>query len=618
MDDTRTILDFCPNLLCLTDRDYRFRFLNAAWFEQLGWTTEELQAGPWIELVHAEDKQKTRDAIGKLAGVPSITRLENRFRHKDSSYHRLSWTTRSLTDGRISAVAENLTYLGVDDDLSDREARYREAFENAADVIFITDLSGVINEVNKAAETITGYPREELVGHHFKKIVAPEHQLLMSQVRDHKMGGRSASTVYEMNVLTKQETRIPVEVNTRLIYENGRPVATQGIVRDLRERKQLEEELQRARKIEAVGRLAGGIAHDFNNALTIIVGHAQLTLMDLDPGLVRNSVESIRKAAEHATSLTRQLMAFSRRQALQPQVLDLNSVVSGMRDMLSRTILDNIELVTTLAPDLQYVKADPGKIEQVILNLVLNARDAIAGNGHLTIATANVELTDHDVLIRPGARAGACVMLLIRDTGSGMDEETRSHLFEPFFTTKEPARGTGLGLATVYGIVKQSDGYIEVDSAPGEGTSFRIYLPVTSEKPEPPEPQRSASRAGAETILVAEDDPDVRGITVAMLKAQGYETLEASDGEEAAEICRQHKGPIQLLLTDVIMRRMDGRRLADIAVRLLPNLRVLYMSGYTADILGRQGALEPGLHLIEKPFSPEQLLSKVRELLDQD
>jgi len=494
-----------------------------------------------------------------------------------------------------------------------REARYKEAFENAADVIFITDLDGVISEVNRAAEAITGYAREELLGQHFTKIVAPEHLALMAQVRDQKFDGKT-NTVYEMNVLTKQMARVPVEVNTRLIYENGRPIATQGIVRDLRERKHLEEELQRAQRIEAVGRLAGGIAHDFNNALTIIIGHAQFTLADLNLGSVRKSLESIKKAAEHAASLTRQLLAFSRKQVLQPQVLDLNEVISGMRDLLSRTIGDNIELITTLGAGLRFIKADPGKIEQVILNLVLNARDAIQGSGRLIIATADVEFSDHDVRGRPGAETGAYVMLSIHDTGHGMDEETTSHLFEPFFSTKEKGQGTGLGLATVYGIVKQSNGYIEVDSRIGEGTTFRIYLPVTSEKPSGQDAPQPAAKYGHETILVAEDDPGVREITISMLKGKGYQTIAASDGEEAVEICRQYEGPIHLLLTDVIMRRMAGGRLAELAVRIRPELTVLFMSGYTADIINRQG-LGAAIHLIEKPFSPEQLLAKVQELL---
>ena len=381
-----------------------------------------------------------------------------------------------------------------------------------------------------------------------------------------------------------------------------------------------EERLLLSQKLEAVGQLAGGIAHDFNNLLTAILGYCQLSLRHLqerDP--LRRNIEEIRKAGERAASLTRQLLAFSRKQVMQPLVFDLNSVIGDLEKMLRRLIGEDIELKTRLRPDLGNVKADPGQIEQVILNLVVNSRDAMPSGGKLTIETANCYLDEAYALQHIAVVPGAYIMLAVSDTGVGMEEETRKHIFEPFFTTKEQGKGTGLGLATVYGIVKQSGGNIWVYSEVDKGSTFKIYLPRVDEEAE--EYKRSDAVAdspkGTETILLVEDDEMVRRLAREVLQTNGYQVLELDTGELAAMVCREHEGQVHLLLTDVVMPAISGPELANQLQSSYPDMRVLYMSGYTDDAIVRHGVLEPGTNFIEKPFTPEALARKVREVLDK-
>jgi signal transduction histidine kinase/CheY-like chemotaxis protein/putative methionine-R-sulfoxide reductase with GAF domain len=381
----------------------------------------------------------------------------------------------------------------------------------------------------------------------------------------------------------------------------------------------LEETLRQSQKMEAIGRLAGGVAHDFNNLLTVIIGHCDLLRVRArDEDAVLREIQEIRRAGERASSLTRQLLAFSRRQVLEPKVLALGGVVPGMLPMLRRLIRQDVELVTLQDPELAHVKTDPGQIEQVIMNLAVNARDAMPRGGRLTVETRNVDLDEAFARRHPPTRPGRYVMLAVSDTGCGMDERTRSRIFEPFFTTKEPGKGTGLGLATVYGIVKQSGGYIWVESEPGRGTSFRIYLPpvegavATAETAAaPPVPS-----LGTETVLLVEDEDVVRSLARQMLEMHGYRVLEAGRGPEALRICERHDGDIHLLLTDVVMPDMNGRALAERMKSLRPGIKVLYMSGYTADAIAHHGVLDVDVAFVQKPFSKDSLARKVREALD--
>jgi signal transduction histidine kinase/ActR/RegA family two-component response regulator len=398
--------------------------------------------------------------------------------------------------------------------------------------------------------------------------------------------------------------------NSRLLLESRRAydelAETQG-------------QLEQAQKMDAIGRLAGGVAHDFNNLLTVILGRTDILLHPLKPeDPVRRGIELIQRTAGRAADLTRQLLAFSRKQVLEPVVLDLSAVTTDMKDLLGRLIGEDIALLTTPTPGLGRVKADRGQIEQVVMNLAVNARDAMPQGGRLILETANVELDDEYVRRHVGARPGPHVMLAVSDTGTGIPREIQAQIFEPFFTTKEQGKGTGLGLATVYGIVKQSGGYIEVDSEPGQGTTFRIYLPrldaaaVTVDRNARP----AAAVGGTETILLVADEEGVRELARDILRASGYTVLEARNGAEALLLCERHQGPLDMLLTDVVMPRMSGRELAERLAPLRPELSVLYMSGYTDDAVIRHGVLAAGTAFLQKPFTPAALVLRVRETLD--
>jgi two-component system cell cycle sensor histidine kinase/response regulator CckA len=390
-----------------------------------------------------------------------------------------------------------------------------------------------------------------------------------------------------------------------------------GVV-DFTDRRKLEEQLRMAQRMEAVGQLAGGVAHDFNNVLTVILSHVGFLLDEASEPQAREDLSAIEQAARHAESLTRQLLAFSRRQIQKLELLDLEETVADLGKMLRRLIGENIKLVLSAGDGLWPVKADRGQIEQVLMNLAINARDAMPNGGSLTIGLHNVELDEDYASANPEISSGPHVRLAVTDTGVGIPADIRPRIFDPFFTTKGHGKGTGLGLATVYGIVKQSHGAIWVYSEPGEGTSFKIYLPRAEGLPMPAPPPRLASRrpASAATVLVVEDAEPVRQALKRILARQGYRVLEAGHGAEALEICRQHQGSIALMITDIIMPGMGARELANRAVAMRPDLRVLYMSGYTDDAIVHDGVLDPGTPFLEKPFTAEGVLSKIDELLD--
>jgi two-component system cell cycle sensor histidine kinase/response regulator CckA len=418
--------------------------------------------------------------------------------------------------------------------------------------------------------------------------------------------------------LHRSGSEFPVDLAITVVRFGGK-VAFSGFIRDITERKSLEDQFRQSQKMEGIGRLAGGIAHDFNNLLTAILGYAELMKAQLpDDEDLRSSLHEIHTAGERAAALTRQLLAFSRKQLLQPRILDLNAVVSEVERLLRRLIGEDVELTTRLDHNLGSVKADPGQLEQVIMNLAVNARDAMPDGGTLMIETVNAVLDSSFVRANPGARSGEYAVLIITDTGTGMNEEVRSHIFEPFFTTKEQGKGTGLGLATAYGIVKQSDGYITVDSEPGRGTTFRMYFPRAAGAASASGlGERSAlSPRGTETILMVEDEPGVRRLSRTILEAQGYTVLEAASGDEALIVARSHVEEIHLVATDVVMPGMSGPALWDRLHAVHPQARVLFISGYTDDAIASHGVLESGIAFLQKPFTPFALAQKVREVLD--
>jgi signal transduction histidine kinase len=411
---------------------------------------------------------------------------------------------------------------------------------------------------------------------------------------------------------------IQVEIRAQDFELDGR-VARLVLATDVTERLQLEQQLRQSQKMEVVGQLAGGVAHDFNNLLTVILSFGKFVQLQLGPAHASHGdLEEILKAAERAAALTRQLLAFSRHQVLEAQVLDLNSIVSRADKFLKRLIGPAVELVTVLADDAGAVAADPGHLDQVIMNLAVNARDAMPAGGKLTIETGRVDLDEHHARGQIGAKPGPYVMLAVTDTGTGMSPSTLARIFEPFFTTKAPGKGTGLGLSTVFGIVRQSGGDVSVYSVPGRGTSFKIYLPRVVEDDIPaPAPAAAPAQRGNETVLLVEDDSAVRAAAMRALSSAGYRVLEAADPERAIKLEAEHRGAIDLLVTDIVMPQMNGRDLAQRLKAASTSLKTLLMSGYPGGALGHQGVLEPGETHLQKPFTPELLLSKVRSALSR-
>lgn len=520
-------------------------------------------------------------------------------------------------EGSIEDITERKRVEGA---LRESGARYRDLVENAHDIIYEHDLDGNYTSTNKAGEQITGYTREETLKLNLTQTVAPEHLEKSREMIRRKLAGETV-TAYELENIAKDGRRIALEVNSSLVFHNGVPVGVQGIARDVTERKRLEEQLRQSQRLEAIGQLAGGVAHDFNNLLTVISGYSDLLLRRLPAdGPLKSHVTEIKKAGERAAGLTRQLLAFSRKQILQPKVLDLNTVVSDLDKMLRRLIGEDVDLLTKTEAGLGQVKADPGQIEQVVVNLVVNARDAMEHGGKVTIEMSNVTLTGAYAFQHEQCTPGEYVMLAVSDTGSGIDPAIRGRIFEPFFSTKGAGKGTGLGLSTVYGIVRQSGGNIYVYSEVGKGTAFKIYLPRVDQNSDDVATRGRAAPAvgGHETILLVEDEAQVRQIAQQILESLGYHVLTAENGEQALTIAADYAEDIHLMITDVVMPQMGGRELVERLTVLRPNLRVIYMSGYTDDAIVRHGLMDERLEFIQKPFTPDALARKIRTALESN
>ncbi len=488
--------------------------------------------------------------------------------------------------------------------------------ESSDDAIIGMSPDWTILSWNRGASIIYGYQAEEIEGKPIEALFAPESAGEWREVTDALQRGEPIVR-HDMKGVTQKGSAIEVALTISALRNADGQIGWAATIRDITEQKRLLREFLVAQKMEAVGRLAAGVAHDFNNLLTVVTGYSSLALEHLNaPDRLQTEISEINKAGNRAASLTRQLLAFSKKQVLQPQVLDLNHIVADMDRMLRRVIGEDIELVTVLDPNLSPVKADPGQIEQVIMNLAVNARDAMPKGGHLTIETGTVNLAE--TLARPhiNVQPGAYVKLAVTDTGTGMNAETQAHIFEPFFTTKGQG-GTGLGLSTVFGIVEQSGGTILVYSEPGHGTTFKIYLPMVHEPAVRTEraSATSASR-GSETILVVEDEEAVRALICMILGQQGYRALQAESGPEALEICGRDPQQIDLMITDLVMPSMGGGELAGRIAALRPMVKVLFMSGYTDTAIVQNGVLDPDTAFLEKPFTPAALSRKVRETLD--
>jgi PAS domain S-box-containing protein len=478
--------------------------------------------------------------------------------------------------------------------------------------------SGLVRTWNAAAEHIFGWSEAEVLGHVLPLIEEEKRKVFQIRILNEVTGDKELGR--ELRLHHKNGSLLDINLWTAPVIDaRGSIVGTMGLFVDVTERKCLEGQLRQSQKMEAVGQLAAGVAHDFNNLLTVILGFSQILLFKLPPGdRDREPLEQIRKAGERAAGLTRQLLAFGRRQILAPVVLDLNSLVTEIQKMLKHLIGADIELIAILQPGLGPVKADPGQVEQIVMNLVVNARDAMPTGGRFTIQTRNTALTELQTRHHAEVQPGTYTLLEVSDTGSGMDEPTKARIFEPFFTTKEVGKGTGLGLATVFGIVKQSGGFIEVDSTVGSGTTFRIYLPQVGEITRFKEANRGLVKmpTGVETILLVEDDDGLRDLAQLILEATGYKVLCMRNGAEALQACRDYADAIELLFTDVVMPKMSGRQLSDLLVLSRPSMKVLYMSAYMDDTMARYGIQDAGANFLAKPFTPMILAQKVREVLD--
>jgi len=506
--------------------------------------------------------------------------------------------------------------------LQKSESKFRTIFERVAVGIALVSIDGQLVESNPALREMLRYGAEELRNRVFNEFIHPEDAVIDVDLDQELIAGKRDHYQIEKRFVRKDGGVVWCQLNVSLVRggQEERPF-TICMVEDITERKRLETQFFQSQKMETIGRLAGGIAHDFNNLLTVIKGYTQLSLSHIQEGdPCRENIEEINAAAERAAELTNQLLTFSRRQILDMKVLDLNTIVRGLEKMTGRIIGEDIEMVTVLDDHLGRVKTDPSQIEQVILNLVVNARDAMPAGGKLAIETANVVLDETYARTHIGVAPGSYVMLSVSDTGCGMSPEIKELIFEPFFTTKEEGKGTGLGLSTIYGIVKQSGGNIWVYSEPGRGTTFKVYLPRVEEETDalPVQDHTDHLPKGNETVLLVEDDPSLRALAARVLRYQGYKVLEATNGHEAIGIARESiQERIHLLLTDVVMPHMGGRELVKRMKTLHSEIRVLFISGYTDHTIIYHAGLKPGTPFLQKPFSPTALAQKVREVLDQ-
>jgi PAS domain S-box-containing protein len=624
----RLISENAADMIAVVDMDGKRIFNSLSYEKVLGYSLEELKKSSAFEQIHPDDRESVKQAGEEARRTGVGCPLEYRIRHKDGTWRVLESTASVIRN----AKGEPQHLVVVNRDVTERkraaeallqsEASFRSVVEDAPYGIYRASLSGELVLVNPALQKILGYPsRAELL-----------QANLATQIYRNPLDHQRVSELLlrqedfnDVEVEWKRKDGTPITVRCSgwpIKDENGHLALFELFAEDVTERRVLERQLRMAQKMEAVGRLSGGIAHDFNNLLGVVMGYSQVMKRSLGPlHPSYEHAEEIEKASKRAVSLTRQLLAFSRQQVLEPVILNLNALVSDMEKMLPRLIGEDVALTLTLDTGLAQVKADPGQIEQVLMNLAVNARDAMPDGGKLSIQTANVELDAAFTHQHPGSRVGPHVMLRVTDTGTGIDPEIQSQIFEPFFTTKERDKGTGLGLATVYGVVKQSGGYISVESEKGYGASFSVYLPqVVEQCVAAPDVSILAPTdfRGSETVLLAEDAEPLRKLAEMFLRSNGYHVLAAADGALALQVASQHRGPIHLLLTDVVMPGINGRVLAERLAATQPRMQVLYMSGYTDSFIAGHGVLEAGTHLLHKPFTEQALTRKVREILDTD
>jgi len=613
------------NGMAILDATGKFVYVNSAFARMMGNTTREALTGKsWRVVTEKRNlagvESEIRDALlkrGKWFGPLTL-------HHDGGKTVRAEMAVSALPDGGTICVSHDITdRISEQDARAETEIKYRTLIEQVAAISYIAEIGadGQWFYVSPQIESMLGYSTEEWTSgsREWLRHVPPDDHPIIIAAEEHCARGEPFQAEYR--IIRKDGQTIWVSDSAVVVRGSDSHPVMEGLIVDITDRKMLEDQLQQARKMEAVGRLAGGVAHDFNNLLTIIKGYVEMAMQRcLDRPELHSDIRRIEEAADRAVTLVRQLLAFSRKQVLRPKILDLNTIVLNLDQLLRRLMTENIEMKTIVSKEAGAIKADPSQIEQVIMNLVVNARDALPNGGRIIVETSNVDLDstytrDHAVVI-----PGPYVLLAVTDNGVGMTNETVTHIFEPFYTTKESGRGTGLGLSTVYGIVKQSGGYIWVYSELGKGTTFKVYLPRVQDAVQllpAAAPSAHVVQKGQETILLVEDEPDLRCLTQMVLAERGYKVIEAASPAEAERLADDNASEVHLLLTDVVMPGMSGHELAKRLTKRFPHLRVMYMSGYTYNVITQDGTLEEGISFLQKPFTPQALTEKVREALDR-
>jgi two-component system cell cycle sensor histidine kinase/response regulator CckA len=628
----RNLIELAPDCIFVSDLKGKILAVNTAIQSLTGFVKEEIEGKHFTKLptVHFSDIPSFVKIFKAIIEGKPVKNVSFKFKRKDGTSR---WgeadigliKVESKTVG-VQAVIKDITERKeIEEALQESKEKYRCVVENAKEAIVVAQ-DGILKFVNPRTLEITGYSESELLSLSFIEFIHPDDRSMVLENYKKRLQGEKVPEVYSFRMVTKEGKTRWLQISAVLISWDNRP-ASLNFLTDITEIKSAEEELKdkerqllQVQKMEAIGRLAGGVAHDFNNLLTAIIGYTDILL--LHPKLeqeLKKYVEQIKNSSDRASSLIQQLLAFSRRQMMQAKTFDLNKLVANIDKMLRRLIGEDIELFTVFEKDLGLIKADPGQIEQVIMNLAVNARDAMPTGGKLIIETKNIKLDQAYFENRVNGQPELYIMLCVTDTGIGMDEETKRHIFEPFFTTKEIGRGTGLGLSTVYGIVKQSGGYIWVYSEPDKGTTFKCYFPRVDDAilEQESKQEKSLMQGGRETILLVEDEFIVRNLISNILKHYGYTVIESENGEKALEVRAQcSEQPVDMLITDVVMPGISGRVLADRLQSVYPEMKVLYISGYTDDAIVRHGVLDHGIPFLQKPFAPKDLAKKVREILD--
>jgi len=616
-----SIFEAIADALTVTDTEARIVDCNEAMIRMYGYNNKQEVIGlSALDLIHPDDRAIAMEDL-RLAIVQKTPRQRAyRCLRKSGEVFPVELSAAALLDTNSRVIG----FVGITKDITERIANEERiktlahALESVREFVTITDLNDQILYVNRAFLKAYGYTREQVTGQHIAMLRAPDNPPNIGEEihRSTLQGGWSGELLNQ----DKNGRVFPIFLSTSVVRdEQGKPEALIGVATDISQQKEMENQLRQVQKMEAIGRLAGGIAHDFNNLLTVINGYCDLLLMqELPSPTVRKGIEEIQKAGEKAAALTAQLLAFGRKQIVQPSVFSLNDFLHEIRSMLTRLIGEEIEIVYHLNEAIGHIRADKSQIQQVLLNLVINARDAMPGGGRITIETSEVDARELPHSPKETKKSARYIHLAVSDTGIGMNEEVQTHIFEPFFTTKGMGKGTGLGLSIVYGIVRQNGGFVTVHSTPGQGSTFHVFLPAVKPQKHPRSPHRSVATDlhGTETILVVEDQKEVRDLIHHALNQYGYTIIIARDGLEALEICRKTNQKIDLILTDVIMPHMNGPQLVRKMLQLYPNIRVIFMSGYTDKSIPKEELNRLNATFIQKPFSHNQLIEKIRELLN--